>query len=175
VAARPRDRSVAVAQRVVNGTRAEVEAEVAHFMRGQTLEIRRRLPDRNLWVPATGLGPSLRRGLDLNKRIRLKGTPVTTCVVELPGDEKRVLVRFEIDFGRIKWGWRSIPISVGVATAAGVVVAAALGDPAIALITGTGGAAATGGAYAAASAAYGTHQARYVDFLERFLDELEGR
>ncbi|HZN13719.1 MAG TPA: hypothetical protein VFB78_05590 [Acidimicrobiales bacterium] len=167
------DRPDAIVARTLDLSPESVEHDVEKFMRHQLFQVARRFEDRTLWEPRRGLGASLAKSFDFNRRIVLRElSRVTTCVVEVPG-ENRTHVRFELSLGGVRWGWYALPISTGVLAAAGVGVAVALGTAPEVLIAAPGAVAVTGGAFAGARAGIRGSLRRGTNGVERFLDLLE--
>ncbi len=164
----------AVITRTLRGS--DLEHEIERFMRQQRLRVARRFGDRTVWEPETGLGASLAKSLDFNRRIVLREiTQLTTCVVPVPGSPGLSHVRLELDLMRVRRGWYTIPIVTAVVSAGSVALLPVAGVdllPAIAVgVPGAG--VATGGAYVAARAGYRGSLRRSVNGIERFLDRLE--
>jgi hypothetical protein len=151
------------------------------WMERQQMRVRRRLADRTVWEPATGLTAGIVRAVDLNKQLRLKKVDlVVVDVVDVGGG--RTHVRIELDFGKLRGGWLG---GIGAAGGAGV-VALGVGAAAVAsgggvvlaevaaLLTGaTGVGAGTYGLVLGGRADMRKRQAAELDGIENLLDELE--
>jgi hypothetical protein len=167
------ERPDAVVARTLKEPADAVDRAVDKFMAQQQFQVARRFEDRTIWEPRRGLGASLVKSLDFNRKIVLREVSrVTTCVVAVPG-EGRSHVRFELSLGGVRWGWYALPISTGVVAAAGVGVAVALGTAPEVLIAAPSALAVTGGAYAGARAGIRGSLRRSTGGIERFLDLLE--
>ena len=119
----PVARQDAVVSRTLRGDR--IEHEVERFMHRQRFRVARRLDDRTVWEADRSLAAGLAKAMDFNKRIVLREiTQLTTCVVPVPGTDLSH-VRFELDMGRARWGWYSLPMVAG-GLGVGAVVALAV-------------------------------------------------
>lgn len=74
------------AGRVVSGTRADVEAAIAHWMvEGEALTVKRRLPDRTVWERQKGFMAEMKRGFGVGgKNYHLaRALDITVMVTQL--------------------------------------------------------------------------------------------
>jgi hypothetical protein len=164
-----------VLERCVPGTVDEVGAAVHRFLRSQLFEPQRLAADRTRWVRREGLGATLRRAADVNRRLRLEDVRAVDCVVlGLPGPTPGALVRLELDLGAVRRRQRTFVVGgagMGLAGAGAVVLVAGLGPAAaLALPVGAGIAAAGG---AAGRRSYRARAARAHDAVAGRLDALE--
>jgi hypothetical protein len=170
----PLARRDAVVSRTLDIGEEALESEVERFMRHQNFRVLRRLDDCSMWVPDRSFAAAVRKVTDFNRRIVLREvTQVTTAVVGVPGNKGQAHVRFELDLGRVRWVWYTLPVVIGGLGVAGVGVAAALGTPLEVIAAAPGAVALTGGAYAGARVGYRGSLRRSVNGVERFLDRLQ--
>jgi len=112
------------ASRTIKGTAAATLDRLDLWLqREDSMQVKRRLPDRMLWEPRSGLFSEMRRVLNVSGRgYYLRPTREVGATV-VPVDDQRVLVRLEADlsnvrFERTLWG--------GVMTGGGVLGTGAL-------------------------------------------------
>jgi hypothetical protein len=167
----PVARTDAVVTRTLHGK--HVDDEVEKFMRQQRFRVARRLGDRTVWEQDRSFSATVVKTLDFNRRIVLREiTSLTTAVVPVPGTDKSH-VRFELNLGRVRWGWYSMPMAAGGLGLGAVVTLAVAGIEPGAIIAAPGALAVAGGAYAGARAGFRGSLRRSVNGIERFLDRLE--
>lgn len=92
------------ASRTINGTAAATLDKLDMWLqREDSMQVKRRLPDRMLWEPRPGLFSEMRRLLNVSGRgYYLRPTREVGATV-VPVDDKRVLVRLEADLSNVRF------------------------------------------------------------------------
>lgn len=171
----------AAASRVVNGTPADILAQLDGWMqREELLRVRRRQGDRLTWEARRDFLGSMQASFNLGGRsyALTNASEVGATVVAI--DDKRVLVRLDADYGssrRRNVGWSGAVAGIGATSGAGLIaLASTSGEPGAMAIAGVVGAVWTGIA-ALTSTAIARAQRRKVAqgqlALEQVLDRLE--
>jgi hypothetical protein len=162
-----------VIERVVGGEAGFVGARLERFFASQLFQLRRRMGARFYWEHARGVLPGLRRTLDLSSRYAFpREAELESMVLELPGDDARVLVRIAL---HLKAARRDRMSSAGVGTLVGAGVAAlgiAAGTMPTEALLVLAGSTTAAGSVARARRRYLADVDTAACALERFLDEL---
>lgn len=162
-----------VVERMVAMTAVEATAAVDRYLRRQLFAVQRHFGERKLWEPRTGVGPTLSRSLDFNRRLVLTSVShISVAVAAEPGG-RSTCVRFEASLTGVRRGFRALTAGGMVLGAGTVVAAVVLTGDATAVASVPAGAAVAGGTYAAARTGYRSAAGRIETALERFLDTLE--
>jgi hypothetical protein len=167
-------------ERTVPGPIADVDAQLARFLRRQVFECCRRSGHRSVWRPAEGLLASVQRaGQRMGRRRTLVDvTELTAALVEVPGAEGReatVRVVIEAECRALRRGLHVAAlggaVTGGVGAAAATGAALVTGDP-MPLLGTVPLAALAAGAYAGSRTVYRQRLAEVELTLQGAMDRL---
>ena len=181
-----RPRTTAAASPVLLGLDAEVlvrrhvaaspdavQAHLGRYLELQLLQRQRSRPGGTSWRPRRGLAADLRRGLDLNRTIALKGVGAVEVQTEPEDGGTRVDVAVSVSDARSEALGYLVALPVGLVAGIGAVVGVLTGPEALLAVPLTG--VAGGAGWLGARAVVSSRRRQVAEAFEGVLDGLPGR